>query len=184
LIEPQDVEPQTPPAQSPQKVISKICDEDVSTQITPCDSLITYDVHVGELGIEVAAGEIGLRSTPRVGVGVAGPDVRWYISRSEVPNLDTRRRPEGGVHAAAIRIESGTVRSGAVRLNTAAVETAAGATVCLGYVRATLTSILVVHWHTTGRAVEGHLVVGVQVHTLVDVNFALIRPVRSNHPAV
>lgn len=44
-------------------------------------------------------------------------------------------------------------------------------------------TLAAVRRYTAGRAVQRHLVVGVQMDTFVDVDLSLIGPVRTDHPA-
>ena len=109
----------------------------------------TYNVHVREFGIEITVREIGLRGSKGVRIRVARPNARRYGVGWEVPDLDARRSPECGKYTAASCVESSAVGCCTVTANTAAVETATSATVGFANMSASLTPILVVHWHTT-----------------------------------
>ena len=143
----------------------------------------TYNIHVRKLRIKIAPCKVRLRCPPAIRIGISRPNVTRDAVRGEVPNLDTGRCPKRGIHTATPRIERSAVGSSTVALDTTAVEAATSATICLGNVSPSLSTVLIVHRHTAWRAVQCHLVIGVQMDAFVDVDLSRIGPIRTDHPA-
>lgn len=90
LIDAQLVEPQTPPAQSPQKVMSKILFQRISCSSSNLMTMImTYDIHIPEPSVEVTTtiAIVGDRRTPGAWIGVATSNIGWHIAACKVPHL-------------------------------------------------------------------------------------------------
>jgi hypothetical protein len=95
------------------------------------ESDVEDDVHAAKLGVKIATSKVRHRCSPRVRVWIVVPDICWNIASSEVPHLNSGRSPERSIDAAAVSVESCTVRGGNVGFTTTARETAACTAVCL-----------------------------------------------------
>lgn len=138
----------------------------------------TYDLQVVEMGIDIAAsGERSRGSTPVRRVRITTGNIRRDVRAGEEPDINTRRRPFGGVDAAV-----GSVEAVAVRLSVGAEDAAAS----VGRLARSL-DVAVACLEGTGKAgvvdraaiagVQGHLVNGLGVDALDNVDFAVVRPV-------
>lgn len=143
----------------------------------------THDPHIPELRIEVTPSPVRLRLSPTIRIRIPVPDILRHIPCREVPNLDAVTSPQGSVDAASVGVEGSAVAGGMVAFDAAAYEAAACAAVSIPDGAAGLAARADVYV-ATGRCVQSHVVIVVDVYAFEDVELALIGPVGADHPAV
>ena len=145
---------------------------------------VTYDLEVLEVRRDVAvSGEAGGGGAPGSRVWATALDIGGNAGVGEEPDVDGRVGPFGGVYTAVGLVESVAVRLGVgVQDGTTGVGGLVGG-FDVAVVSAEGSSEARVLDGASVAGVEGHLVGGILVHTLDDVNLAVVGPVGAKHPA-
>ena len=148
---------------------------------TPAESIIEDNPQAPKEVVEGAASEVGRGSAPAAWIWIARLDVCGHLAVWEVPDLDEAGSPFGGVDAAAGSIEARAVARADIVHDWTAVVSAAVAAVRVANRSSRLAAGTNGH-RAAWRGMQRHLVLGVVVHALDDVDLAVSRPICTNHP--
>lgn len=147
------------------------------------ESNVEDDLKIVEVRVNVTvSSEFGCWSSPGRWVRATTGDVGGNTGVREEPNTDGVAGPLSGIDAATMLVEPVSVRGRAsARDSTSSILRLAGSLdVAVASLDVTAKAGIIDRATRTG--VQSHLVGGLVVNTLDDVNFAVVRPIGTDHP--